>query len=136
MRPFFLTLSALLVVSTHAISAETERPPSNPAVSAPLSPSAPEPAIRAGATEKTADESVTEQKPAVKAKPARKSARKNVTMKHPAKHSSDYSGAKWQGGQGATWREGANAYGFAGAFAGCVYRGSASPSGYQLEQIC
>lgn len=136
MRISTLSLSALLALSPLAVSAETEQPPSNPAVSAPLSTQAPEPAVRVGESKTTASESVTEEKPAVKAKPAPKAARKNVTMKHPAKYPSDYRGAKWQGGQGATWRLGANAYGFAGAFGGCVYRGSANPSGYQLEQIC
>ncbi len=43
---------------------------------------------------------------------------------------------KYSGGEGSTWKTGRDAYGFAGSFGGCQYRGHAGPNGYHIDKSC
>ncbi|GJE59511.1 translation initiation factor IF-2 [Methylobacterium trifolii] len=48
----------------------------------------------------------------------------------------DYRSARYGGGRGASWRTGQDAYGFAGSYGGCRFRGHAGPNGYRLDRSC
>ncbi|ACL56559.1 hypothetical protein [Methylobacterium nodulans] len=54
----------------------------------------------------------------------------------PAAEPDGYRTARYPGGRGATWRMGANAYGFSGSFGGCRVSGFAGPHGFQLHRSC
>ncbi|MGY2049535.1 translation initiation factor IF-2 [Methylobacterium sp. JK268] len=47
-----------------------------------------------------------------------------------------YRSAKWDGGGGATWKTGKNAYGFEGSFGGCRFAGFSGPNGFKLDRMC
>ncbi|ACL62324.1 conserved hypothetical protein [Methylobacterium nodulans ORS 2060] len=47
-----------------------------------------------------------------------------------------YRAAKWNGGGGATWKTGRDAYGFEGTFGGCHFTGFSGPHGFKLDRSC
>ncbi|ACL57379.1 translation initiation factor IF-2 [Methylobacterium nodulans] len=47
-----------------------------------------------------------------------------------------YRTAKWDGGGGATWKTGRDAYGFEGTIGGCRFVGFSGPHGFKLDRTC
>lgn len=44
--------------------------------------------------------------------------------------------AKYNGGQGSTWKTEKDTHAFAGTYGGCRYTGFAGPNGYRLDKVC
>lgn len=150
MKTIVIALSATFAFAATALSAEMayKRPETD--TSASVKPSSTSAATSKAADDETSAASTAKTEP--KPKDAARSKSQTATDESAAepkdaadkgkaktaetKYPSGYHAAKWHGGHGATWRTGANAYGFSGFFGGCRYRGSASPRGYDLERVC